>query len=40
MEEKRLYQTIEAEDVENAYRLMKPQTTEKKPVYRRIGFVA
>ena len=40
VEDKRLYQTIEAEDVETAYRLMKPQTTEKKPAYRRIGFVA
>ena len=40
VEDKSLYQTIEAEDIENAYRLMKPQKAEKKPVYRRIGFVA
>lgn len=40
VEDKKLYQTIEAEDVENAYKLMKPQIAVKKPVYRRIGFVA
>ena len=40
MAEKRLFQTIEVEDVEKGYRLMQPETCIQPAVRRRIGFVA
>jgi CTP:phosphocholine cytidylyltransferase-like protein len=40
MAEKRLFQTIEVEDVEKGYRLMQPETCIQPAVRKRIGFVA
>ena len=40
VEDKKLYQTITMEDIEKAYLLMQPKTTNRPPVKKRIGFVA